>query len=669
MEVFGILLAIFFWGIPLGLFGYFVYKVFGNKNNDHAETSTDRLSSIAFPSNIKFLLIATLLAYNVFAYEVVLGLGTGLFFASLVLVSYFAIHPANRTSLDQVIAFFGVFSSVFIGLRANGTVQGINALIAFLAIIALYMRVVAGYVDWRGVWLVKRAFDIVWNGIRNTFMLPMYQRIRGRDARINVWSAIKTLFFTLIVVYFFAEILSGADPVFAELIEDIKDELFARTFLSLFLLIVATVTLSIRLMPRNDERLEIAWLSFSEAFIPVLATEILFALFIFVQAKYLFGGHADLATFDLTYSEYVRKGFYELLVVAFFGSVLSYVLIVKERVIESVAKIQQLKVLNVVLVMELFFMLASALKRDLLYVDAYGLTRTRFIGGTFLLWLGIVLLLLLAMTVWQRTFSEKKFFAGIGIATVGMMLFFNIVNIDRYIALAEPPSDFDNPREYYYINSLSEDAVDGWEASVTYVEDSLDTLLMTPVSDLEQLIHNKLALIMLKEKRDALYAKYGTRDEAVTLLFPRYTKAVIPAPKNEDVAPVVYDDLYKSERGKIKRLQKWQSFNLSEYRAYQRIQENKGIFETKVNCMIREIEEFQYDNALDSYQLEYDIMYGVDRPFLVTSPRYYPKRYAEVDYGNDGIQVRSTLYSETDLRAPLAPVSISNQEYLTTCEE
>src|SRR5690606_14477966 len=99
-------------------------------------------------------------------------------------------------------------------------------------------------------------------------------------------------------------------------------------------------------------------------------------------------------------SQYVRKGFIELLTATFFGGLLSYVIALMSHQEEKKEKSWQLQGLNTVLIVELGFLLGSAWKRNAMYMDVYGLTRVRLIGELFLLWLAGFLALLLLFSLW-----------------------------------------------------------------------------------------------------------------------------------------------------------------------------------------------------------------------------------------------------------------------------
>jgi hypothetical protein len=120
--------------------------------------------------------------------------------------------------------------------------------------------------------------------------------------------------------------------------------------------------------------------------------DLLFLAFVTVQVRYFFGGAALVqTTTGLTYAEYARRGFFELVWVA--ALVLPLLLIahwllrkenpVHERIFRVLAGAQ---------VALLFVIMASALERVRLYQREYGLTEQRLYTMALMAWLGAVFL-------------------------------------------------------------------------------------------------------------------------------------------------------------------------------------------------------------------------------------------------------------------------------------
>ena len=106
----------------------------------------------------------------------------------------------------------------------------------------------------------------------------------------------------------------------------------------------------------------------------------LFALFIAVQATYLFGGEAAFLATDYTFSEYARRGFNELVTVA----TIVLFLFLSLRYLHGDRASNILRVLYGILFGETLLVLLSAIIRMNLYVDAYGYTASRLFAYAFL---------------------------------------------------------------------------------------------------------------------------------------------------------------------------------------------------------------------------------------------------------------------------------------------
>ncbi len=123
----------------------------------------------------------------------------------------------------------------------------------------------------------------------------------------------------------------------------------------------------------------------------------LFTVFLGIQARYLFGGSAALQAFDLTYAEYARRGFGELVtaVVLFLG----LLVLADALTARPDARTERgFRLLAWATLAAVALMLASAAYRLGLYVTAFGLTTTRFQVAVFMFWL-LVALALAAWTV------------------------------------------------------------------------------------------------------------------------------------------------------------------------------------------------------------------------------------------------------------------------------
>src|SRR5690606_7665925 len=117
----------------------------------------------------------------------------------------------------------------------------------------------------------------------------------------------------------------------------------------------------------------------------------------------LFGGHERvLETAGLTYAEYARGGFGQLLAV---GALTLVVIAATRRYAaapDAAATRSQARLLGALCLLTLV-VLASAWQRLSVYQDAYGFTRLRFAARSAIVWLAVVFAVLLVTAALRRT--------------------------------------------------------------------------------------------------------------------------------------------------------------------------------------------------------------------------------------------------------------------------
>ncbi len=159
--------------------------------------------------------------------------------------------------------------------------------------------------------------------------------------------------------------------------------------------------------------------------------DLLFASFVLVQFRVLFGGAAFVqAVSGLSYAEYARSGFFQLVTVAALSLPLllaaDWLLGDSDR-----AALRRFRGLALLMLLLLDVMLASALYRMRLYTVEYGLTELRFYTTAFMGWLVLVFGWFAATVLRER----RHRFAPGAVATAALILgALNLLNPDALIA-------------------------------------------------------------------------------------------------------------------------------------------------------------------------------------------------------------------------------------------
>jgi hypothetical protein len=188
---------------------------------------------------------------------------------------------------------------------------------------------------------------------------------------------------------------------------------------------------------------------------------LLFLLFVVVQFRYLFGGSELVeVTAGLTYAEYARRGFFELVAVALLSLplLLAADALLDRRTRRDDVVFRTLAGAHIALV---FAVMASALQRLRLYQAAYGLTEQRFHATALLILIGVVLLWFAATVLRGR---PRGFAFGAVLAAFTTVAVLYAVNPDAIIArtnVARAQSDVGTATSFdaSYVASLSADAV------------------------------------------------------------------------------------------------------------------------------------------------------------------------------------------------------------------
>jgi hypothetical protein len=275
------------------------------------------------------------------------------------------------------------------------------------------------------------------------------------------------------VVLVFVSLFSAADAVFASVVEDLTrfdldlGTAPGRAFLAAVLAWLAAGALALAASrPASERRGEVAepagaWrLGSTEVLTVLVVVDVVFAAFVALQAAYLFGGLDTLGAIGMTYSEYARRGFFELVAVAILsgGLIVAADRLVRRRTLLVIGAAVGLALLTGVV-------LASAGLRLRLYQEAYGWTELRLYVLATIALLGIVLVALVATLVTDRVrwighvVLASGLVVGLGLSVLGPARFITEQNVARVLDARLVPEHGLSGIDTIYVLSLGDDRI------------------------------------------------------------------------------------------------------------------------------------------------------------------------------------------------------------------
>lgn len=270
------------------------------------------------------------------------------------------------------------------------------------------------------------------------------------------------LLFALPIVILFGWLFAAADEVFKDWILNVLDielidvwRLFRTFAITLFLgSLLYSVIRPDHVVAHKDvvpRKLDTVIVSIILGFV-----NLLFAVFVFFQIKYLFGGAEFLLENGMTYAEYARKGFFQLCWVIVLAAIL---LLVIYRSFVYHKRAWLVTVFQIVLIGLVGVVAASALKRMNLYQDVFGFTVLRLYVEWFLYFV-LALLAFSGVSLIARLQFRIFFYTGLAAGVVALTIVTS-VNVDYLIAKENVRRTVEDGKtlDFHYLSRLSSDVL------------------------------------------------------------------------------------------------------------------------------------------------------------------------------------------------------------------
>ena len=370
-----------------------------------------------------------------------LGLGVPVGVAAWYAVFFWYVGPHKLAESHSRLFFAAiVLLSLTFVLFSNGWFRfwNIGFLLVLLTIHAFQISG-AGKKPWSVPSMLWERFRLLMNGLfgRLGAIGAAFKGFTGPAARRSLTVGVGLLV-TVPLLFIAAVLLSEADMVFEWLIADFLNTIWVHLDM-----VIVRVLLGLLAAPflfsllyalgrpkplAEGKPAAVPKLDGAVAVMALAGLDALYLFFVGVQARALFGGEDYLAQMGISYADYARSGFFQLVFVALLN--LGVVLALLQLTGREGKSWRAVQLLSSLLAALSGVILVSAAWRMTLYVLAYGLSFKRA-----LTYWGMVMIALLLAAACVKVWREKfQFFRFAAVAALAGWLVLNYANVDRIVA-------------------------------------------------------------------------------------------------------------------------------------------------------------------------------------------------------------------------------------------
>jgi len=411
------------------------------------------------------------LLFDYFFYDKIPGISFTLYVV-LIIAGLFIIAKFLKKQINKevfILLVFLIFLSTMVFVHSNELLIFLNVVTSILLLLVITRISFCEKIKNFSTEDYFKIFFLLFKFIQSSFQtLSNLFLPRGAKEDGKKFSQIvKGILMAIPVLFVFILLFSSADLIFQKYVSDllnINNEL--EIIIRFILILVATIifigayTYSFRekvnqiSTQQNSKNYTIGHI---ESSILLGSVNILFFSFILIQLTYLFGGESNISAQGLTYAEYARRGFFELIAVAMISL---FLLLATEKYVIKKETEHGLgfKILSTFLIVQVILIMASAFTRLSLYEEAYGFTTLRLYSHAFIILLAIIFCLLLYKIYQDRrenTFSIRVFFS-----IVLFIVVMNFLNPDAFIARRNIERfEATGKLDINYLSHLSDDAI------------------------------------------------------------------------------------------------------------------------------------------------------------------------------------------------------------------
>ena len=428
------------------------------QQNPYNKLSNDRAGLLLIVS------LVTGIVYNTLFFKKDIGVSFFIFIIySLVIFTFvtYKINKANfykRVNDKKIWILFILISILLLSARlfiSSNDVFNFFCVITVIGLSITYCGIISGQlhqvfedINWVG-YVIKSIFEPIGFIFKPFMYIGEILKSKKKNNNEKANNKSKKIFIGVLIsvpiLLIIIPLLASADYVFSNYFENMwewLDKLFLKQSIkdifnyTLLFVVIFIFSFGFKYMFfRNKEenkmtnyKIEKTKISFDGTiFLTILVlVNIVYIVFCFVQFKYLFSQNT--LPEELSYAQYARKGFAELVFVSIINYSLLMLSIICTKDLKRLGHIIR-KILLVVLSIATFIMIYSSYYRMNLYENYYGFTRLRLIVYTFLLYEAIMIFLTLTYII----IGKVKLFKTAVVLAIIMFTTLNYINVDKLI--------------------------------------------------------------------------------------------------------------------------------------------------------------------------------------------------------------------------------------------
>ncbi len=324
------------------------------------------------------------------------GFALGYLISVILMTALFSIYFAKQGKVRVFPIMCGILalanSSVFI-CTTNGSVRFFGVIISFLLSLVCFDGLINGTAkgNRKTVGIFYSAISTIGN--ISVAVKSLFSNSDGNKK--NIGKALVGLICAIPVLIVIIPLLISSDDAFRGMMSNLFSNTFSTIIKAFFGILLSLFVISygfslktnrISKMPKSkfkgiENVYIISFLS---------AIGVCYLLYLFSQLAYFFSAFSGfLPEGEITYAQYARKGFFEMCVIAVINLIIVFLSLIISKKKKGKACLG-IKVLTTFISVFTLIIIATAISKMVLYIDAYGMTILRLTTSAFMLFLGVV---------------------------------------------------------------------------------------------------------------------------------------------------------------------------------------------------------------------------------------------------------------------------------------